>query len=512
MPRLLLIDDSPDLLAIQLRHTFHADSLDVTTAQDARHGLELSKILQPDVILLDLNLPDQSGLEIFARLREQDARRPIIFITAWPEADSTIRAMRLGAFDFLLKPVKHETLRETVAKALVVSRLSRDSVPDASAATDVLPDAIIGACPQMQDVYKAIGRVSAQDVTVLITGESGTGKELVARAIHKHSKRAAGAFMPINSAAIPESLLESELFGHEKGAFTSADRRRIGRFEQCRDGTLFLDEIGDMPLSIQAKMLRVLQEQQFERVGGNETIRTNVRMLAATNHDLDVLVEQGRFRRDLYHRLNVYTVELPPLRERAADLPVLIKHYLHRCNRELAKEVAQISDDAMVLLQRYAWPGNVRELYSVLRQAVLHTVGIVLLPESLPTTVRANSTGNNAAALDNSSEALTFGISRAPSPGQPNVEALIRFVRDRLADGSTNLYEEVLEQVEQLILPIVLEHTRGNQLQASRLLGLSRNHLRNKLREYGFLEGRFLNRKQFRVSEPVTLATASATD
>src|SRR5947209_4561088 len=259
--------------------------------------------------------------------------------------------------------------------------------PAVVAETAADPDvdgAIVGACPAMREVYKAIGRVAAQDVPVLITGESGTGKELVARAIYQHGPRAQAPFLALNCAAIPENLLESELFGHEKGAFTGADRRRIGKFEQCHGGTLFLDEIGDMPPATQAKMLRVLQEQAFERVGGNETIRTDVRLIAATHRDLKAWSEEGKFRPDLYYRLGVFTIHLPPLRERDDDLLMLVQYYLRRFNRELGREVREVTPEGLERLHGYPWPGNVRELQSVLKQALLKASGPVLLPAFLP--------------------------------------------------------------------------------------------------------------------------------
>src|SRR5262249_37913832 len=241
----------------------------------------------------------------------------------------------------------------------------------------------VGRCPAMGEVYKAIGRVADQNVIVLITGESGTGKELVARAIYQHSSRADKPFLAINCAAIPESLLESELFGHEKGAFTGADRRRIGKFEQCNGGTIFLDEIGDMPLATQGKILRLLQDQKFERVGGNETIQTDVRLIAATNRDLKSFSEQGKFRSDLYYRLSVFTIRLPPLRERGEDLPMLLSYYLRRCNRELTRDVREVAPEAMEQLRSYPWPGNIRELQSVIKQSLLRATGTALIPAFL---------------------------------------------------------------------------------------------------------------------------------
>jgi two-component system nitrogen regulation response regulator GlnG len=279
-------------------------------------------------------------------------------------------------------------LRRVVGEALEVARRMRQPAAVAelggTAPDPEMDGAIVGSCPAMSEVYKAIGWVAAQDVPVLVTGESGTGKELVARAVYQHGPRAKAPFLALNCAAIPETLLESELFGHEKGAFTGADRRRIGKFEQCHGGTLLLDEIGDMPLALQAKILRVLQEQAFERVGGNETVRTDVRLIAATHRDLKAWSDEGRFRPDLYYRLSVFTIHLPPLRERGGDLPMLVRHYLRRFSRELGREVRKVAPEAMERLCGYFWPGNIRQLQSVLKQALLQASGPVLLPSFLP--------------------------------------------------------------------------------------------------------------------------------
>jgi len=318
----------------------------------------------------------------------------------------------------------------------------------------------------MLEVYKAIGRVARQDVTVLITGESGTGKELVARAIYQHGPRAKAPFLVLNCAAIPETLLESELFGHEKGAFTGADRRRIGKFEQCNGGTLFLDEIGDMPPATQAKMLRVLQEQAFERVGGNETIRTDVRLIAATHRDLKAWSEEGKFRPDLYYRLGVFTIHLPPLRERDDDLLMLVQYYLRRFNRELGREVREVTPEGLERLRGYPWPGNVRELQSVLKQALLKASGPILLPAFLPEPL-----GETGAATS------------PPPPAEPGVETFV--IRQRVGPDVRDLYAETHRQVDRLLLPRVLEHTRGNLQQAALLLGIARQTLRLKLRDLG---------------------------
>jgi two-component system nitrogen regulation response regulator GlnG len=329
----------------------------------------------------------------------------------------------------------------------------------------------------MQEVYKAIGRVASQDVPVLITGESGTGKELVARAIYQHGSRAKEPFLALNCAAIPENLLESELFGHEKGAFTGADRRRIGKFEQCNCGTIFLDEVGDMPPALQAKILRVLQEQAFERVGGNETISTNVRVIAATHRDLRSASDDGTFRLDLYYRLSVFTIDLPSLRERGDDLPMLVRHYVRRFAREMRREIADVAPATINRLGDYGWPGNIRELQNVLRQALLRSHGHVLLPEFLPELSRTNQ---------------SFEIGE-PVTSETTGPSLESFIRKGLASGSESLHDETHRWVERILLPMVLEHTDGNQRQAARILGIARKTLRDKLRELGITIQRSLD-------------------
>src|SRR5881394_213028 len=301
MATLLLIDDDPDLLPDQVRQVFPAPPHRVEIAPTGSEGLGRARDVRPDVILLDLRLPDQSGLDVLRQLRQIDARIPVVLVTVVRSADSAIEAMRQGAYDYLLKPLDLQKLDRVIGEAVKVARLMREPavVVRTPAGEDQPGEAIVGSCPAMQDVYKAIGRVADQNFPVLITGESGTGKELVARAIYQHGHRAKAPFLALNCAAIPETLLESELFGHEKGAFTGADRRRIGKFEQVSSGTLFLGEIGDMPLATQAKILRLLQEQTFERLGGNETIRTDVRLIAATHRDLPAWSEEGKFRPDL---------------------------------------------------------------------------------------------------------------------------------------------------------------------------------------------------------------------
>jgi DNA-binding NtrC family response regulator len=472
MAHLLLIDDDPDLLPDQVRQVFRPPAHRVEVAPTGAEGLKRVVEILPHVILLDLRLPDQSGLDVLKQLRQIDARIPVVIVTVVRSAESAIEAMRQGAYDYLLKPLDLQKLQRVVAEALKVARLMRQPAvvvgtpPD----DDQAGEAIVGSSPAMQEVYKAIGRVADQTFPVLITGESGTGKELVARAIYQHSPRAKAPFLALNCAAIPETLLESELFGHEKGAFTGAERRRIGRFEQVNGGTLLLDEVGDMPLPAQAKVLRVLQEQTFERVGGNETIRTDVRLIAATHRDLKAWTDEGKFRLDLYYRLGVFTIHLPPLRERGEDLELLVQFYLRRGGRELGREVREVAPEALEQLRGYSWPGNVRELQSVLKQALLRAHGPVLLPDFLPELRKTPAEPVGSGRID---PATT-------SDFDPNA-----YIRQRLGPDARNLYEETHRELDRLLLPIVLDYTSGNQQRAALLLGIARRTLRVKLGEVG---------------------------
>ena len=470
MSSLLVVDDEPTVLHL-FRRMFDKVGIEVLTAASAAEARRLVAETRPDVAILDLVLPDQTGLQAFQSLKEIDPRLPVIFMTASGNSDTAIEAMKLGALDYLLKPLDFAEVRKLVDQALEIRRWTRQRVTlqDSSAAVPAEGDALVGRCPAMQLVYKAIGRVASQNVTVLIRGESGTGKELVARALYHHSHRSSGPFMEVNSAAIPEALLESELFGHERGAFTGADRRRIGKFEQCHRGTLFLDEIGDMSPALQSKILRVLQEQRFERVGGNETIAADVRVIAATNRDLEKMVARSQFRADLYYRLNGYTIQLPPLRERGEDLSLLVDYFLLRANRDLGKEVRGVSPAAMDLLRRYSWPGNVRELQSVVRQSVLQTTGPVLLADFLPEIVRGGSPRR----------------CRAASATMPGASTGSGSSTNAWRRGVEDLYDQALARMETELIARVLRRTGGNQLEAARILGVTRTTLRTKLRQLG---------------------------
>jgi two-component system nitrogen regulation response regulator GlnG len=467
MARVLLVDDDPAMTLDQVAHALGSQGVRVDVARTAEEGIRQVAARPPDAILLDVHLPDLPGLEAYQRIRQIDGRIPVIFITWAAGADTAIEAMKEGAYDYLFKPLDLARLRGVVAQALELGRLMREpAVVAQTPPEEDAGDAIIGRCPAMAEVYKAIGRVAPQNVIVLISGESGTGKELVARAIYQHSARARAPFLAINCAAIPENLLESELFGHEKGAFTGADRKRIGKFEQCSGGTLFLDEIGDMPPATQAKILRVLQDQSFERVGGNETVRTDVRLIAASHRDLKAWSDEGRFRPDLYYRLSVFTIHLPPLRERGDDLPMLVQHYLRRFSRELGRDVREITPEAQERLCRHSWPGNIRELQGVLKQALLQATGTMLIPAFLPEGLGA---APETDAVPESDEDFSFAS----------------FILRRLDEGSTTLSAEAHQQLDRLLLRLALRHTRGNQVRAARLLGISRQTLRAKTREFG---------------------------
>ena len=464
MAVLLAIDDDRTVLHL-VQKSLSGDSLQVVTASSAEEGITVLKEKRPDVVLLDVVLPGTSGLQMLEQIQSFDGRLPVILITAGAGSETAIEAMRLGAYDYVAKPLNLPALKELVAKALQTRRMM--TVPVAVPTGETGPDdgeLFIGRGPEMLDVFKAIGRVARQTVTVLVRGESGTGKELVARAIYQHSERSEKPFMAVNCAALPDTLLESELFGHEKGAFTGADRRRIGKFEQCNGGTLFLDEVGDMSPLVQGKVLRLLQEQRFERVGGNETIQTDVRLIAATNRNLEQMVEDNEFRADLFYRVNGVTISLPPLRRRKEDVVLLLQHFLTAASQELGKpQIEGISPEAVDILTSYDWPGNVRELQSVVRQSVLKASGPVIVPDFLPHDVL----GEDAKPPEVSSDLPTSDL-------RPVVEA-------RLREGSTDLYAETLEVMERYLLTRVLQATGGNQTQAAEILGITRGKVRDRI-------------------------------
>lgn len=461
MPTLLVVDDEPSV-CYSFARLFGDETTRVISAGTVAECLRLFQAERPEVVVLDLQLPDGNGLEAFAAVRAISPKQPVVFITAHGTATTAIEAMKLGAFDYLIKPLEFCRVTDILKRAFEAAYLMR--VPA------VLPDLepreqLVGRSPAMQETCKIIGRVAPQDVNVLILGESGVGKELIARAIYHHSKRADKPFLAINCAALPEGLIESELFGHERGAFTGADRQRVGKFEQCDGGTIFLDEIGDMPLSAQAKVLRLLQEQQFERVGGRETIHTHVRLIVATNQNLEQRIADGLFRADLFYRLRGVTISVPPLRDRSDDIAELAHHFLFLFNRELGLTLQGFDPETLACLRAYPWPGNVRELQAVLKEAMLRATGPLIVPEFLPPAVRGQPQARTAGAVDH---------------GRTDLEGMID---DLLVRGESDLHSKVVAVVERALFKRVLLETGGHIGRACERLGLNRSTLRYKLRD-----------------------------
>lgn len=462
--KLLIIDDEPNLL-YSMTKALQRESLQVLNAETAAQGIGMVSAERPHAVILDVRLPDANGLDVFEEIRQIDPGIPVIIVTAFSSMETAVEAMKRGAYEYLLKPIELQGLREHVERALERSRASADStiLEDAAPAFE---QRIVGHSPAIQEVFKAVGRVARQDITVLIQGESGSGKELIAQAICEHSDRAEAPFLTINCAAIPETILESELFGHERGAFSGADRLRIGKFEQVDGGTLFLDEIGDMSSVTQAKVLRLLQDGSYQRVGGNETRRANVRIIAATNRSLESMVAEGLFREDLYYRLCGFVINVPPLRERIEDLELLVAHFVAAFNRELGRQVRVVTPEAMRRLEMYRWPGNIREFQLAVKHALLHAVGDTLTSGSLPPAIRGDQ-------LDDAAEIL---------PCDRNA-AIAAMVRDQLSRTDQNLYRDIHSAVDRVLLAEVLQHVDGSQVQAAQVLGISRTTLRSRLSE-----------------------------
>src|SRR6478672_10667508 len=394
MDKLLLIDDEADV-QYSFRRNFGPPEFELSTAASGEEGLKMLPRLKPDLVIMDVRMGGINGLETLRRLRQSDAKLPVIMMTAYGTSQTAIEAMKLGAYDYLLKPFEVPRLKQIILAALKAARDMRQVVSyEPHLDTEDYDLAIVGRSEQMQGVFKLIGQLSGSDATALITGESGTGKELVARAIYHHSNRSQHTFLAVNCAAIPEQLLESELFGHERGAFTGATLQRVGKFEQCHRGTLFLDEIGDMTPATQTKILRVLQSGTFERVGGNQPIKVDVRIIAATNKPLEQAVAARQFREDLFYRLNVVRVHIPPLRERWEDIRLLVNYFLTKFAKDQSGPPRSIAPAALKAMEKFHWPGNVRELDNVFRRALVVAKGEAILVSDLP----AEITGEGAAA------------------------------------------------------------------------------------------------------------------
>jgi nitrogen regulation protein NR(I) len=462
-PKILLIEDDLSASAA-LERVLSDEDYSVTTMARGDTGLAEARVKNFDLVISDFKLPGLNGLEVVRQIHAIKPRLPIILMTAHGTTEIAIEATKLGAYDYLLKPFEMEELLDLVGKAVASSRLM--SEPVEIGAGETLRDAIIGNSRSMQEIYKEIGRVAAKPLTVLIRGETGTGKELIARAIYQHSERAAEAFVAVNCAAIPETLLESELFGHERGAFTNAEVRRIGRFEQANNGTIFLDEIGDMSLNTQAKFLRVLQEKCIERLGGKETISINVRVIAATHRDLETAIREKRFREDLFYRLNVVQVFLPPLRQRAEDIPSLVKYFLQKYGAELGVDSPAIQPEAISFLCEQPWPGNIRQLENVVRQSLLLARKYTITLDHVRQV--AAKTGRSAESPDASMAAWVSDF----------------LMKARIGEID-RVHAKVTDAIERELFAQAIHLAHGNQAKAARWLGISRLTLREKLTAFG---------------------------
>jgi DNA-binding NtrC family response regulator len=456
MPRILIIDDQRSLVD-SLKKLLAQEGHTVDTAPRGEKGLEKLTSKPPDLVLLDLMLPGIKGMEVLSRIQKADPLIPVIIMTGFGTTETAIEAIKQGAFDYVTKPFEFPDMLRLVEKAIEAGQKMKSQVvlgPEPPSTHE----ALVGDSPIMQEVYKTIGKVAPTDATILIRGDTGTGKELVARAIYHHSDRAKKPLHVVNCVAIPESLLESELFGYERGAFTGADRRKIGKFEQAHGATIFLDEIGEMPLSTQAKLLRLLQEKTIERLGGRETIDVDVRIIAATNRDLEEAMEQSRFRDDLYYRLNVVTVTIPPLRERPEDVPLLAKYFARRYGEEMRYENVEISKEAMDMLKAHSWPGNVRELENAIRKALILGRGYPIGPEDLLSSLKKKAENGDLEETINKTIAEYLAATEGDS-----------------------LHEMFMQMVDKNLVSEALRITGGNQTRAAKLLGLTRPTLQAKM-------------------------------
>ena len=461
MKPIWIIDDDRSIRWV-FEKTLARENLAFRTFASAPEALAALETSVPQVVVSDIRMPGGSGLELLETLRERYPNLPVIIMTAYSDLESAVAAFQGGAFEYLPKPFDVDHAVDLIRRALDES-LRQDDIAEP---VDSVPE-IIGQAPAMQEVFRAVGRLAQSQATVLINGESGTGKELVARALHRHSQRASKPFIAINTASIPKDLLESELFGHERGAFTGAQAMRRGRFEQADGGTLFLDEIGDMPPDLQTRLLRVLSDGQFYRVGGHQPMQANVRVITATHQDLEKRVKQGLFREDLFHRLNVIRLRLPPLRERREDIPALVRHFLKKSATELGVETKRLTDDAIKYLTSRDWPGNVRQLENVCHWVTVMAPGVIVDVNGLPPELR-----------DEDQE----------TDWDDWIKALERETESRLKRGESAILDDLNRKFERALILRALAHTGGRRIEASQLLGMGRNTLTRKIQELGLEE------------------------
>lgn len=474
MSKVLIIDDD-DSLRTSFLKLLNEEGFTAQGAASGEAGLERVRSSPPDLVVLDLRLPGMNGLETFRILHAEEPRLPVIIMTAYGTTETAIEAIQLGAFDYIIKPFEVPAMLAVIQQALEAGRFMRSPVEMDAGPAGGVGEAIVGRSAAMQAVYKVIGRVAATDATVLIRGASGTGKELAARAVYQHSPRRDNPFLVINCVAIPDTLLESELFGYERGAFTGAVHRRVGKIEQAHGGTLFLDEIGDMPVGLQSKMLRLLQEKRIERLGGRESIPVDVRVIAATNRDLEAAMAEGRFREDLYYRLKVVTIWLPPLAERLDDIPALTDYFLARHVVREGMDNPGITPPALSALRGHPWHGNVRELSNVLQKALIFNRGAPLTAADIALALRDERPG------------------RSPDAGAELTAAVRELVRRELAASSApapptdgeSPFERLMDHFAAILIGEALTLTGGNRSQAARLLGVSRPTLHARIEKYG---------------------------
>jgi two-component system nitrogen regulation response regulator GlnG len=474
LPTVLIADDDRSIRTV-LTQALGRSGYQVRATSSAATLWRWVEDGEGDVVITDVIMPDENGLDLIPRIRRIRPELPVIVMSAQSTLTTAVQATQRGAFDYLPKPFDLADLLSVVDRALKQPALLAGQEPAPKPSPDDnLP--LIGRSPAMQEIYRIIARLTTTDLTVMINGESGAGKELVARALHDYGRRRSGPFVAINMAAIPRELIESELFGHERGAFTGATNRHTGRFEQANGGTLFLDEIGDMPPEAQTRLLRVLQEGEFTTVGGRQPIRANARIVAATHRDLRALIRTGQFREDLFYRLNVVPIRLPPLRERPDDIPVLAQHFLNKAQSE-GLPAKSIDPGAMAMLSSYRWPGNVRELENLIRRLA------ALVPQPIITEAILAQELNDYVAIEEPTQSLTDEPDTMAAVVERHVSRLLAAIRESGEEGV--LYERALAELERPLIRMTLAETRGNQIRAAALLGLNRNTLRKKIREHG---------------------------
>lgn len=472
-----VVDDDESIRWV-LERSLAREGMNVKSFPGSAELLDALQDSLPDVLLSDIRMPGVNGLELLERLQQQAPNLPVIIMTAHSDLDAAVAAYRGGAFEYLPKPFDVDGVVTLVRRAARSRGDGGD--PDALNGPQTL---LIGEAPAMQDVFRAIGRLSQSQITVLITGETGAGKELVARALHAHSPRAKQPFIAVNTAAIPKDLMESEFFGHERGAFTGAQAQRRGRFEQADGGTLFLDEIGDMPLDLQTRLLRVLADGEFYRVGGHSPVKVDVRVIAATNQELEIAVGQGRFREDLFHRLNVIRIRIPSLRERREDIPQLARHFLASAARELKAEPKRMRPEVLACLQQFDWPGNVRQLENVCRWLTVMAPGQDVHVQDLPAELRGRSSAETEAVVSPTAAAPVSTVAAAPAGDSSWQEALRHWAETELRNGRSDLLGDALPDFERTLIKTALAECRGQRIEAAKRLGWGRNTLTRKIKE-----------------------------